>query len=59
MVIRGPYRGGPPGDHRTSMAPGLRRGNYGGTWRSVVGQPTQARIISADHAASGHDGQSG
>jgi hypothetical protein len=52
-----PYRGDPPGDHQTSMAPGLRRGDYGGTWRSVVGQPTPARIISTDHATSGHDGR--
>jgi hypothetical protein len=52
-----PYRDGPPGDHQTSMAPGLRRGNYGGTWRSVVGQPTPARITSTDRTASGHDGR--
>jgi hypothetical protein len=36
---------------------GLRRGDYGGTWRSVVGQPTPARIISIDRAASGHGGR--
>jgi hypothetical protein len=39
------------------MAPGLRHGDYGGTWHSVVGQPTLARIISTDRAASGHDGR--
>jgi hypothetical protein len=51
------YRDGPPGGHQTSMAPGLRRGNNGGTWRSVVGQPTPARITSTDRTTSGHDGR--
>jgi hypothetical protein len=52
-----PYRDGPPGGHQTSMAPGLRRGNNRGTWRSVVGQPTPARITSTDRTTSGHDGR--
>jgi hypothetical protein len=58
MVIRGlPTVMALPAVIRPVWPPGLRRGNNGGTWRSVVGQPTPARITSTDRTASGHDGR--